>query len=402
MSPAILEKKQATLLENLPVAILIVDSKGRVHYYNQECRRVFSSGLDFNCLISNSITTWSDDLNNAQFQEAIIELRSDSQSNSSHSKSYQSVQRHICIEHNQKRYSFEFKMAINPDLDNTEPEDSYLLTIHPIGKPVATSLTRETSNIMNTTATTATCKKNFKELKQFSRLSAMREISSSFADKLNQPLTAIISYTQAMQRLYKDNASPDEIDDAMERVVINAGKAGKIIKTIRSQLNANTLRPKITCINHLIEESVHLTELYSTNSPIQFDVQYESSFHSLCVDPVQIRQVIFSLLNNAIDAVMDSSVISPKITLTTRLQRDSNHTTEESFFIIEISDNGPGFPQEMQGKIFEPFSTTKENGIGIGLSMCHHIINLHNGSIEIEQPATLVKICLPLNNKKQS
>ncbi|MCP3850217.1 MAG: GHKL domain-containing protein [Gammaproteobacteria bacterium] len=390
MSPAILETLQVTMLENLPVAILIIDDKGLVHYHNHECSRIFRSELGLNSLVSNKITTWSDDLTSAQFQEAILKLRTFSQSNSSQSNGSQSVQFHIHIDQKQNRHSFNLKMIINPAPDSLESEDSYLLTISPIGKPVAVSSATENSN------TLATFKKNFKELKQFSRLSAMREISSSFADKLNQPLTAILSYTQAMQRLYKNNASPDEIDEAMERVVINAEKAGKIVKNIRSQLNANTLTPKTTCMNHLIEESIHLTELYSVNSPIQFDAQYESSDQSLYVDPVQIRQVIFSLLNNAIDAVMDSSVKSPKITLTTRLERGGTHTTERSNYMIEISDNGPGFPQEMQGKIFEPFSTTKEKGIGIGLSMCHHIINLHKGSIEIEQPATLVKIYLPV------
>ena len=357
------------LLEHLPVAIIIVGTKGLVHYHNQEADRLLSA--DF--FESANVTQWSNDFNQQDFFNSIDKLNNNSPF----------VKFNISLRDKQITHYFELKMIINPDEDNTQEKDFYLITLNVVNEPSAFHKEPSAPNKEPTAY-----KKNFKELKQFSRLSAMREISSSLADKLNQPLTAILSYTQAMQRLYQNNSSSNEIAEAMERVVINAQNAGNIIKDIRAQLDVNTLNPQNICINELIKESVHLTELESPDSPINFITHYEPSYTTLCIDKIQMRQVIFSILNNAIDAVMEDSIKSPEITLTTRLN-DSNYE-------IIISDNGPGFPEEVKGKLFEPFTTTKKNGIGIGLSMCHHIIDLHKGSISIAQPVTVVTICLPL------
>ncbi len=450
-----LEIVKQTILDTLPVAILIVDKKGLVRYYNQEADKLFSPGF----LDSANMTKLSGDLNEQDFHQAIDKLNHNSPG----------VKLNISFKHDLKHYSFQLKMIINPEENfyedsfedtDTEKNGLYLITLNPVdGKPLANkkplannepladnepAANKKPSGYKEPSAykeplaykellnhdispharKNSQLKKNFKELKQFSRLSAMREISSSLADKLNQPLTAIMSYTQAMQRLYQNNASSDEINNAMERVVVNAENAGQIIKNIRAQLNVNTLNYQNICMNHLIQESIHLTELGSTelestelDSPaslIKFVTHYEPAFITLCIDKVQIRQVIFSLVNNAIDAVMESSVKSPEITLTTRCS--GSHADLHSglhsglHYEIVISDNGPGFPEEIKNKLFEPFTTTKKNGVGIGLSMCHHIIDLHKGSISIisdnsanknrpdTKHSTVVTICLPLSS----
>lgn len=410
-----LEIVKPTILENLPVAILIVDQNGLVRYYNQEAGKLFSPGF----FESANVTKMSADLNQQSFHHAIDKLNNNSAT----------VKLNISFDHHQKHHFFQLKMIINPDENfyedsNTEKNGLYLITLNPVDKKhFANDQPLASKELLNHDLSShfkknSRLKKNFKELKQFSRLSAMREISSSLADKLNQPLTAIMSYTQAMQRLYQNNASSDEINNAMERVVVNAENAGRIIKNIRAQLNVNTLNYQNICINHLIQESIHLTELESTelestdlDSPvslIKFVTHYEPAFITLCIDKVQIRQVIFSLVNNAIDAVLESSVESPEITLTTRCAglQDNLH------YEIIISDNGPGFPEKIKNKLFEAFTTTKKNGVGIGLSMCHHIIDLHKGSISIisdnsakknrpdTKHSTVVTICLPLSSNK--
>ncbi len=404
-----LELAPQTILECLPVAILIVDKNGLVHYHNQEADKFFSPGF----LKSANVIKLSEDLNKQDFHNALDKLHNHSSA----------IKFNIRFKHNQRTRSFVLKMIINPEdslealpkVSTTEQKEFYLITLNTINEEPSAykepsagkepSAHKEPSAYKESSAhkEASAYKKNFKELKQFSRLSAMREISSSLADKLNQPLTAIISYTQAMQRLYQHNASSDEIDKAMQRVVVNAENAGQIIKNVRAQLNTNTLNYQNVCMNHLIQESIHLTELDSPASFIKLVTHYEPSYMTLCIDKVQMRQVIFSLLNNAIDAVMEHSTEFPEIILTTRLH-------DESHYEIVIADNGPGFPEEIQKKLFEPFTTTKKNGIGIGLSMCHHIIGLHNGSISIisdntpkenphdNQCPTVVTICLPLNS----
>ncbi|RKZ96844.1 MAG: hypothetical protein DRQ43_03885 [Gammaproteobacteria bacterium] len=385
-----------TILNHLPIAILIADQKAKLHYYNQEAEAIF--GHD--ALKTTKVTELSDHFKRLDFNNAINSLNRNSQFN-------------INLKFKQKEVFYQLKMIKDPYDCITNDADCknnnyYLITLSPVNmdsslikEPLADeepSAYKEPSacqepSVAKKPCKTSILKKNFKELKQFSRLSAMREISSSLADKLNQPLTAILSYTQAMQRLYQDNASPEEVNNAMNRVVINAENAGNIIRKIRSQLKVNTLNYQITCINDLIKESIHLTELDNPTSQIKLITEYEPEFTSICIDKIQFRQVIFSLLNNAIDAVLEESIQAPEIRITTSISA--------AHYKITIIDNGPGLPEEILSKLFEPFTTTKKNGIGIGLSMCRHIIDLHKGDITIQsdtKSSTIVTILLPLSS----
>lgn len=364
-----LEAAQQTILDHLPVAIIIIDDTGLVHYYNQTADKLLPT--DF--FKSANLTLFTNEFNSDDLQQVIKQLKEHS--------AEQILALHLIHDR-----LFQLKLVANP-----EQQGFYLITLNAIEEKSEQKVDKKIEN-------NSLLKKNFKELKQFSRLSAMREISSFFADKLNQPLTAILSYTQAMQRLYLSDASSDEIKKAMKRVVVNAENTGKIIKDIRAQLNVNTLNYQKVCMNQLIQESIHLTELDNLFSPIKFTTHYEPAFMTLCVDKTQMRQVIFSLLNNAIDAVMEGSISAPEIILSTHL---SSHSDTDSKYKITISDNGPGFPAEIIKHLFEPFNTSKKNGIGIGLSMCHHIISLHKGSISLKtQGSTEITICLPVTSSE--
>jgi len=371
--------KQQTKLDHLPIAILIADNKGNLHYYNQEADAIFSHDV----LKNTKLTELSDDFKAQDLNNAINSLNTNSPFRTQ-------------FYFKKKEVVYQLIMIKNPHENIiVKNNDEYLFTLSPVNMDLSLvnkSPAKEKPLAYKNPSHTTVLKKNFKELKQFSRLSAMREISSYLADKLNQPLTAILSYTQAMQRLYQDNASSDEINNAMQRVVINAENAGKVIRKVRSQLKVNTLNYQMICINDLIQESIHLTELDNPTSQINLITDYEPEFTSLYIDKIQFRQVIFSLLNNAIDAVLDYSIQAPEIIITTR--------KEASHYKITLMDNGPGLAEEIQDKLFEPFTTTKKNGIGIGLSMCHHIIDLHKGKIGIQsnaQDSTTVTILLPLN-----
>jgi len=365
LEPEEVISKQQALLDYLPVAILIVDQKGQVYYYNQEAERIFSHHI----LAHTRVTDLSGDFSRKHFANVLNQLGKNTQFTGQLMLRYEKI-------------DYQLKIINNPDntIINDINNDYYLLTFSPFSDPVS-----KHANI-------SAIKKNFKELKQFSRLSAMREISSSLADKLNQPLTSILSYTQAMQRLYQNNASSEDIKNAMSRVVVNAENAGKIIRDVRSQLKVNTLNYEMSCINDLIQQSIHLTDLDNPRSTIRLTTNYEPKFSSICIDAIQIRLVIFSLLNNAIDAVSEAVIETPEINITTR--------KEAHCYIVMISDNGPGLSDNIKNKLFEPFCTTKKQSVGIGLSMSHHIIELHKGNISIQSDKdtpTSVTIQLPLN-----
>ena len=353
------------LLDSLPVAIVIVDSQGVIHYSNPQAEQT----LGLNTFMPDHICNLSSSLSLETFSEVINHQNPDNEL---------LLNQIITIDHNEN--TCHLKMV-----SYSQTQQHYLMILTPETLLNDKLLTKKFQAL----------KENFNELKQFSRLSAMREISTSLADRLNQPLTAILSYTQAMQRLYQVNATSEEILDAMERVVVNAEHAGQIIRDIRTQINANTLNCQPVCINELIRKSLQLTELDNHDCRIELITNFETQNTYICVDPIQFRQLILSLLHNAIEAVQNPQISSPAISISTY------HYSLG--YCIVIKDNGPGIPDHIQSKLFEPFNSNKENGIGIGLSMCHHIIDLHRGHITIEpadlsnnnSTGTIVRIQLP-------
>ena len=366
---------QQTILDDLPVAIIVVDKHASIQYSNPQAAALFSelSPEQINLTQLSSAFTEQD------FLKAISSL------NKKPAQIFASpFEKTLSFDRCQLPGLYHLKMVTTLENKKSQNNCLYLITLNHVNN--------DPSEISNEPRKYTLLKKNFKELKQFSRLNAMREISSSMADQLNQPLTAILSYTQAMQRLYQSNASLEEISVAMDRVVINAEHAGQVIRDIRAQLDANSLSCQNASINQLIQESTHLTELDNPASQINLITNFEPLNTTLCVGTIQFKQVILSLLNNAIDAVTDGSIETPEITLSTQINGP--------YYEITIEDNGLGIPPEIQDNLFNPFMTTKENGIGIGLSMCHHIIELHKGSITIdsEPKGTKVTICLPIKN----
>lgn len=329
-------------LDILPVSTFIVDNQGVIKYHNIEAGQLLLSG----CPLPDNITDLSDCFDKHDYHLAINEHLNKT------SRAFEAI---LDIKQTVHQW-YQLKMVTY----QKHPGD-YLIIVYPFAKM---------------TSNADTLKSNFKDLKQFSRFNAMREISALIADQLNQPLTAILSFTQAMQRLYQINASSEEITDAMERVVINARKAGDLIRDIRSrsQIKTNTLNYTTTSIHQLINECIDFTDLNYFNSRILLKKVFDPSISTQCVDAVQLKQVIISLLNNAIDAVIDNSQ-PPQIVIQTAIN--------DLYYELSVQDNGPGIPDSIKDKLFEPFISTKKDGIGIGLSMCQHIINLHKGTIKI-------------------
>ena len=354
------------LLDSLPVACLLVDDQGTIYYYNIQAAQAFKTAhSDF-----NNVQSLSSDF------AALAIIESAQKSLNSSTESFKTM---LCLDQCIQKKNVNLTIMLYPY--NT---DFYLLFLSDIND-YSHYEHYQCDNL----------KKNFRELKHFARLSAMREISSLLADQLNQPLTAILSFTQAMQRLYKNEHDTEQLLDVMQRVVKNAEQAAQIIRNIRGQINANTLNCQSHCINDLIQQTLSLTELNSSESIINLVCHYETDNLSLCVDALQIKQVILSLLTNAIEAFSRAKTPAPEIHLSTH--------ANDGQYEIQIADNGPGIANEVQQKLFQPFVTTKENGIGTGLSVCHHIIELHNGRISIgawqevdnNPEGTMVKIQLP-------
>jgi two-component system, LuxR family, sensor kinase FixL len=214
------------------------------------------------------------------------------------------------------------------------------------------------------------------ELLHVSRLSAMGQMAAMVAHELNQPLTAITNYTGAARALLDrgGDLSIPRIGDAMDRASEQAVRAGQIIQRLRGFVSRGESERRIETILPLIKETAELAVIGMTQKGVRIKFEDDLADVSIVADKIQIQQVLLNLLRNAAEAVVDTE--RRDIVLRTEVWDDAVQ--------ISVTDNGPGLPEEVQAKLFQPFVSTKKTGMGIGLSICHSIITAHNGRLWAE------------------
>jgi two-component system sensor kinase FixL len=205
-----------------------------------------------------------------------------------------------------------------------------------------------------------------------SRLSAMGTMASSLAHEINQPLAAIANYLSGARRLL-DSGEPGTKQSALAAMLAAercATRAGDIIKGIRSMLTKGEVKPRPCLLTGLIQEAAAVA-LVGAESRGVFYWQDVAPDLAVQADPLQIQQVLINLVRNALDAFEGAPGAEIRVTAS----RDGDMVR------ISVGDNGPGLPESVRANLFEPFLSTKENGMGIGLSICRTIVEAHGGRI---------------------
>ena len=213
------------------------------------------------------------------------------------------------------------------------------------------------------------------ELAHIMRLSTVGELASGLAHELNQPLNAVTSYCEAaLARLEKPALSSPraDIDEILRRAIAQARRAADVIRHLRTFLKKGDSPKQSVDVDQLVRSAARFfgREIQSPNLPIQLRLRGQGS--RIFANEVQIEQVLLNLLLNGRDATASVANRNRELVLQTRV-------LPNSCIEISLSDNGPGIPDAMLGKIFEPFQTTKENGMGIGLSISRSIVENHGG-----------------------
>jgi two-component system sensor kinase FixL len=214
------------------------------------------------------------------------------------------------------------------------------------------------------------------ELLHVSRLSAMGQMAAMVAHELNQPLTAITNYTEAARALLDrggDLPLP-RISNAMDRASEQAIRAGQIIQRLRGFVSRGDSERRIEAIPPLIKETAELAVIGMRQKGISIKFEDRPADISVVADKIQIQQVLLNLLRNAAEAVADSECANIRLRTEVR----------DGMVKIGVIDDGPGLPEEVRAKLFQPFVSTKKTGMGIGLSICHSIITAHNGRLWAE------------------
>ena len=213
------------------------------------------------------------------------------------------------------------------------------------------------------------------EIAHYARVSEMGQMSAEIAHELNQPLTAIANYVQAAKKTLTDNPSPEKLKlsiDLIERIGGQAIRAGSIIKKLRAFVEKRSAERTQEDVNSLIEEALAFASVGFSAPLVDVSLSLAKKLPRALVDKVQIQQVLLNLIRNGMEAMEGCK----KRTLSIGSRRAS-----EGLLVISVSDTGPGLAPEIEGRLFEPFVSTKEEGMGIGLNICRNIVEAHGGSI---------------------
>ncbi|HEY8872242.1 MAG TPA: PAS domain S-box protein [Stellaceae bacterium] len=214
------------------------------------------------------------------------------------------------------------------------------------------------------------------ELLHTSRLSVMGQMASTMAHELNQPLTAVMNYLEAARHLLESGSqSAERIGGLMSRAVAQAERAGDVIRQLRQFVRKGETDHRAESLNTLVEEALALALVGARLSGVRVTLALDHSLPPVLVDAVQVQQVVLNLVRNAIEAMEAGE--RRELSITTRVTASANMAE------VTVADSGPGIAPEIADRLFQPFVTTKENGMGLGLSICREIVEAHQGRLSV-------------------
>lgn len=215
------------------------------------------------------------------------------------------------------------------------------------------------------------------ELAHVSRISSMGSLAASLAHELNQPLTAVANYANSARDLLKQ---PSEADlalarEAMDECADQAIRAGQIVRRLRDFISRGETQRQVASLRLLVNEASALALMDGDGRGVDFETALDKDLDQVLVDPIQIQQVILNLLRNALEAMLDVPHKQLRVT-------SASH--DASSVRVSVCDSGPGIEPQIAERLFHPFTSTKSSGMGLGLSICHTIVNAHGGKIWVE------------------
>jgi two-component system sensor kinase FixL len=349
------ERHFHSILETVPDAMIVIDGSGSIQFFSSAAERIFGYGE----------------------QEAIgMNVRElmpepDRSRHDSYLERYHATQ--------QRRIIGIGRIVTGRRRDGTSfPMHLSIGEMQSGGKPYFTGFARDLTEHQQTQARLRELQS---ELVHVSRLTAMGEMASALAHELNQPLAAISNYMKGSRKLLAGSADPvtPKIESALDRAAEQAIRAGQIIRRLRDFVARGESEKRVESLSRLIEEAgaLGLADAREQSAQLRFDLDPEADL--VLADRVQIQQVLVNLFRNALEAMAQSQRRELIVT---------NRRVNDELIEIAVSDTGTGFHDEVMPNLFKTFFTTKDTGMGVGLSISRSIIEAHGGRMWAENNAS--------------
>jgi C4-dicarboxylate-specific signal transduction histidine kinase len=234
----------------------------------------------------------------------------------------------------------------------------------------------------------------YRELLRINLSARLGELTASLTHELTQPLAAILSNAQAGLRfLASGKNDPDLFRRILEDIVQDDKRAADVIRGLRSLMKREKPRKNPANVNDLLDAVIVIIRSELSTRDIMIETHYDETLPSAIVDKTQIQQVLLNLIMNAADAVAQDPRGKRRVILRTE--------KSDGFVHVVVHDTGPGITAEDASRIFEPFYSTKSDGLGMGLTICRSIITDHKGRIWAEnnpEGGATFSFALPMNN----
>jgi signal transduction histidine kinase len=212
------------------------------------------------------------------------------------------------------------------------------------------------------------------ELAHVNRFSTAGELTASIAHEINQPLGSILTNTETVQAILRSpNPDISQVHEILGDILQDDQRASEVIRRMRSLLTKAPFELKNLDLNHVARETVEFLSALAIARKVELVSVIILDTLPILGDHIQLQQVILNLVVNGIDAMKDAPTENRTITIRT--------SRVENFADLSVSDRGPGIPEDKLKEVFEPFFTSKAEGMGMGLSIARTIIEAHHGQI---------------------
>jgi PAS domain S-box-containing protein len=232
------------------------------------------------------------------------------------------------------------------------------------------------------------------ELSHLSRVALMGEMSASIAHELNQPLAGILSNAAAGQR-FLDRGIVDqaEIHELLGDIIADGRRASDVVRGIRGMVKKEQVTHRSMDLNEVVMDAVRMASGDALLRSCQVETSLDANLRAIDGDPIQLQQVLLNLVINAFDAMRETPTPSRKVLITTELNGDGTVRTS-------VRDHGVGISENMRDRLFDPFISTKTEGLGMGLAIVRSIVEAHGGTItaeNVDDGGARFEFVLPVN-----